>query len=222
MQEIIQKIHSTLKKFPTCRIGLAGGKTPRPFYEKLAQQNLPWDRIQFILIDERCVLPNHEQSNFRMLNETLFSKIKIEPENIFAFNTFLSAEEAVNKLQGQLEKLRRERHPLFDILILGMGQDGHIASLFPHSQALENIRLVTTSQNEGTPDHFEIKNRLTLTYESLLDSDEIILLIHGEEKRKTLEKARKPNADFHEFPIAKILQEKPVKIFDPENFLLAQ
>lgn len=210
ISEIVQKIHKTLKKFPTCRIGLAGGKTPRQLYEKLAQQNLPWERIQLVLIDERCVPPNHEQSNFRMLNETLFSKIKIEPENIFAFNTFLSPEEAVNKLQGQLENLRRERHPLFDILILGMGVDGHIASLFPNSQALESSRLVTTSQTE----HFEIKNRLTLTFESLLDSDEIILLIHGEEKTNILEKAGQPNADFHELPIAKILQGKPVKIFE--------
>lgn len=210
MQEIVQKIHSTLKKFPTCRIGLAGGKTPRQLYEKLAQQNLPWERIQLILIDERCIPPNHEQSNFRMLNEALFSNIKIEPENIFVFNTFLPPEEAVNKLQGQLENLRRERHPLFDILILGMGTDGHIASLFPHSDALESPRLVTTSRT----DQFEVKNRLTLTFESLLDSDEIILLIHGEEKKKTLEKARQPNVDFHDFPIAKILQNKSVKIFE--------
>lgn len=213
LKYIIEKIHQTLKQFPACRIGLAGGKTPRPLYEKLAQHNLPWDRIQLILIDERYVPPNHEQSNFRMLNETLFSKIKIEPENIFAFNTFLPAEEAVNKLQGQLEKLRRERQPLFDILILGMGVDGHIASLFPHSQALESSRLVTTSHAE----HFEIKNRLTLTYESLLDSDEVILLIEGEEKKKTLEKAQQPNADFRQLPIAKILQNGNYKIFFLKN-----
>lgn len=206
---IVEKIQKTLQKNSTCRIGLSGGKTPRPLYEKLAQQKIPWDRIQFILTDERYVKPNEEDSNFRMINEAFFSKIQPNPENLFIFNTFLSREEAVNKLQGQLEKLRRERNPLFDILILGMGADGHIASLFQHTKALDSTWLVTTSETSQPP----VRERLTLTYDALLDSDEIILLIEGDEKKKTLEKARQGNTDFHDLPIRKILQNKNVKVF---------
>ena len=210
MEKILEKIRKTLQKHPTCRIGLCGGKTPRPLYEKLAQCSLPWNRIQFIITDERYVKPNEENSNFHMINEALFSRIHPNPENLFIFNTFLSREEAVNKLQGQLEKLRRERSPLFDILILGMGKDGHIASLFPHSKALDSTWLVTTSETT----QFDIRERLTLTYDALLDSDEVILLISGEEKKQILEKARQGNADFHDLPIRKILQNKEVRIYE--------
>lgn len=206
---ILEKVHQTLQKYRTCRIGLSGGKTPRPLYEQLSHQNVPWNRIQFILTDERNIKPTEEGSNFRMISEALFSKIEPNPENLLIFNTFLSREDAVNKLQSQLESLRRERQPLFDILILGMGNDGHTASLFPHTKALDSKWLVTTSETN----QFDIRDRLTLTYNALLDSDEVILLIEGEEKKRTLAKAQEGTADFHEWPIAKILQNKPVKIF---------
>lgn len=206
---IIEKIQETLRQTPTCRIGLAGGTSPRFLYAELAKQKLPWNRIEFILLDERYVSPMDEQSNFRMLNETLFSNITVQPENIYVFNTMLPLEEAVKKSQIKLQDLARSRHPLFDIVILGMGKDGHIASLFPYSPALESKALVTSSETN----QFPVRQRLTVTFEALLDSSEMILLAPDEEKKKIIQKAQQPNADFHELPVAKILQNKAVKIF---------
>ncbi len=206
---LLEKINATLRKNPTCRIGLSGGTSPRALYAQLAQQRLPWNRIEWILIDERYVPPTSDQSNFRMLNETLFSQIPFQPENIYVFNTTLPIPEAIKYSQERLQNLTKARHPLIDILILGMGKDGHIASLFPGSPALETSSMVASSQTKNSP----VEQRLTLTFNALLDSEEVLILAPGEEKKKALEKAQKPGADFHEFQIAKILQNAKCEIF---------
>lgn len=209
--KIIEKIvQETLGKFPTCRIGLAGGQTPKKLYEALAKKKFPWGKIEFIQIDERYVPPEDKNSNFHMQNEALFKKISAK--EIIVFDTTLPWKESAKKMTEKLQKLQNEREPLFDILILGMGADGHIASLFPHSKALESAELATPSETKN----FTASRRLTLTYRALLNSRKIFLLIQGEEKKKIIEKIRKKGVDDNFFyktmPITKILQEKSVCI----------
>ena len=206
LYKIAEKIQDVLAQNNTCRIGLSGGSSPRDVYKQLGRQRLPWDRIELILIDERHVPPNDEKSNFYMLRDVLLSDIQIPPTNIFVFNTFLPLEESAKDMQQKIMKLQQLRHPLFDILILGFGPDGHIASLFPRSPALDSRALVTTTQ---TPENsaFPIKNRLTLTYQALLDTEEVFIIAPTDDKKKILARAQEPGADFHEIPLTKIVQE---------------
>jgi 6-phosphogluconolactonase len=207
MQNLLDSINTSLRQNSTCRIGLSGGTSPRAIYQQLAQQKLPWERIEWILIDERCVPPTDEQSNFRMLSEALFSQIRIKPEGVIVFNTFLSPEQAAKDMQSKLMNLQRARHPLIDILILGYGPDGHIASLFPNTDVLEAKSLVTGAQVPAGS-AFPVKNRLTLTYQALLDTEKVFILKpKTPEKEKILNLAQKPDADFHEIPLAKIMKE---------------
>lgn len=210
---VVDKVKITLQKNPTCRIGLAGGKTPRPLYKLLAQQKFPWHRIELIQIDERYVPETDERSNFRMQNEGLFSHIKIPKANIYRFNTSLPSGESVLDMQKRLKKLRSQRkngEPLFDILILGMGKDGHIASLFPHSEGLDSKMLATVTESKN----FDVSIRLTLTFKALLDTSEaVIVMRHDREKEKLFSKITKERKDYHEIPVQKIITGMPTKIF---------
>lgn len=132
-------------------VALSGGSTPRTLYSLLATKpNIPWDRICIFWGDERHVPPDQPESNYRMANEALLSKVPVRPENIFRIH----AEEkdaAVAALQYEQTltdffHLSPGQFPHFDLIFLGVGPDGHTASLFPGTSALnENQRLVVAN-----------------------------------------------------------------------------
>lgn len=154
-------------------IGLAGGNTPMPVYEALGRLDLPWERLHFIIVDERYVPSTDEMSNLGRI-KALMPMAKVR-----GFNTDLEIEEAISEMHRMLYGLD------FDLLIMGMGKDGHVASLFPGGAALESMDLATVSYTED----FDVQERLTLTFEALKHASEALLLITGEEKAKVLEAA---------------------------------
>ena len=162
-------------------IALSGGSTPKPIYKALAQdKTIPWNHIQLFEVDERYVPADHPDSNHHLIKNYLLSpppSLKLRragisyPNNWHFFNTTLPIPAALD----QYEAIVRQHQP-FDLCILGMGQDGHTASLFPHSEALyEAERLVAHT----TTDAFPVHDRLTLTFASIMASKKLLLLLKG-------------------------------------------
>lgn len=177
-EDAVMVIRETLKKQKDCRLGLAGGSTPKHLYELLAEEALPWERIKIILIDERYVPSDHPESNLRMIRETLLKKIPLPPENLIAFDTVLPKEIAAAEMSRKLIGLTHERNPLFDLLILGAGADGHIASLFEGEACMDCREYAYPSCAKGYP----VEDRLTLCLMALENSNRALLLLKGPEK----------------------------------------
>jgi 6-phosphogluconolactonase len=124
------------------RLALSGGNTPRPVYSKLAQlgRELPWERVLITFSDERCVPPDDEQSNYRMARESLFVPAGIPQKSILRMRGEVEPRIAAQEYQTELDGLARERAESIyqhDLVILGLGEDGHTASLFPETAAVD-------------------------------------------------------------------------------------
>jgi 6-phosphogluconolactonase len=130
------------------RIALSGGNTPRPVYARLAvaANDLPWDLVRFTFGDERCVPPEDPESNFRMARETLLAPARVPEKSILRMRGEIDPQIAAREYQDQLDRIATEGdEPIYrhDLILLGLGDDGHTASLFPGTAALdETIRLV--------------------------------------------------------------------------------
>lgn len=158
-----------LRKNRVCHVALAGGETPKEFYRMLSLSRLPWERIRFYLSDERYVPISSELSNYRAIRESLGERAKIA-----FFKTEMQAEECAMDYSLQLpERLH--------IALLGVGEDGHTASLFPDSQCVDASPKVCISRS---PDGLI---RLSLKEEYLNLSCVVIFFLKGEKKRWALE-----------------------------------
>jgi 6-phosphogluconolactonase len=169
---------------------LAGGSTPRRLYERLAEppyrDEIPWNRVRVFWGDERFVPVDHPDSNVRAVSESLLRKVKIPSANIFAPRTDLPTVEAA---AAQYEKdLKYLFHviPRFHLVLLGLGEDGHIASLFPKSPHLqEEHRWVVAVKDAPKPP----PERLSLTMPLINNADQVMFLISGEAKADVVRRA---------------------------------
>ncbi len=173
LELFLRVIKIFLKKKDLVHIALAGGKTPMPFYRMLALQPLPWERLCFYLTDERYVPLNSPQSNYKNIRENLGERAKL-----FYVNTELSLRDACEDYSQKLPQS-------LDVCLLGVGEDGHTASLFPNSPCLPITAKVCTST---APDGIQ---RISLTYEYLNSSCVVVFVLRGQEKRKVYEKLLK-------------------------------
>lgn len=166
------------------RVALAGGSTPRALYERLTRppfrRGIAWDRSLFFFGDERCVTPDSERSNYRMAREALFEPLKIEPARIFRMRGEDPPKRAARDYsEALLRTFTGERGwPRFDLVLLGLGADGHTASLFPGTRALEE-RTRAAAAN-WLPNAREW--RLTLTFPVLGAARRVVFLVAGAEK----------------------------------------
>jgi 6-phosphogluconolactonase len=157
-------------------IALSGGSTPKPVYERLASTDFPWAQTEIFFGDERCVPPDDPASNFGMANEALLSKIPAQVHRMHGEDC------DADGYAAELAASFGPGIPQFDLVFLGLGDNGHTASLFPGDPALEERR--KTVLRVERPDH----SRLTLTLPVLSAAKVAMFLISGEEKRPMLAK----------------------------------
>jgi 6-phosphogluconolactonase len=139
---IVDQAHKAVAKRNEFRIALSGGNTPRPIYERLAiiGRDLPWESIRITFGDERCVPPDDSQSNFRMAREALFIPAAVPEKSIMRMRGEIDPEIAAQQYENQLDLLAAQRGEEIyqhDLILLGLGDDGHTASLFPGTAGLE-------------------------------------------------------------------------------------
>jgi 6-phosphogluconolactonase len=165
-------------------VALSGGSTPVKFYRKLAHaESLPWDKTHIFMVDERFVPFDHRDSNYCMINETLLSNINIPSQNIHPIVT--SDIRAEDSAAGYEKKIMSFFHitegevPVFDLVLLGIGEDGHTASLFPGSDALkESLHLAANTAPSGSHTH----ERITITLPAINNAGNILFMATGGRK----------------------------------------
>ncbi|MCS7066702.1 MAG: 6-phosphogluconolactonase [Fimbriimonadales bacterium] len=206
-QALIQALSETLAERERATLALSGGQTPQPLYQLLAgatyRQALDWQRVCFFWADERYVPPTHLLSNFRMVYELWLRDWQLPPDCLHPMPTSLpEPEEAARQYEAHLRELfgERTRFPHFDLILLGMGEDGHTASLFPDDLALkETTRWVVPVQAPIEP-----RQRLTLTLPVLNAARRVWFLVTGESKRDALRRVLQPSRTEPLLPAARV------------------
>jgi 6-phosphogluconolactonase len=188
-------------------VALSGGSTPKALYSLLAspdcRERVDWSRVHLFWGDERCVPPDHMESNFRMVQEALLSKISLPPENVHRMPGEKAPQEAAADYENELRRFFQpavNAVPRFDLVLLGLGEDGHTASLFPGSAALnEHNRLVATVYVQRLKAH-----RLTLTLPVINAAAQVTFLIAGQSKSAIVQKLLRIDSGGAELPAGKV------------------
>jgi 6-phosphogluconolactonase len=180
-------IDRALAERDRAQIALAGGETPAPAYTRLGQEHLPWDRVDVLLGDERWVAPTDSASNLRMLRQTLLAPGPGSHACLHPVPTDRPSPAASAEAYAVLvEQLCSGSPPCFDLMLLGLGDDGHTASLFPGTPApAVTDRSVTIGEGKGLP-------RITLTAPVLSAARQVIVLVSGAGKRQALSRLLDP------------------------------
>lgn len=189
---------------------LSGGGTPQPLYEQLVHldyaKQIAWERVHLFWGDDRLVQPTEDGSNYKQVKEALLDSVAIPTENVWRMKTGLEGEAAAADYRQQLKKFAATYQaggswPSFDLVLLGMGTDGHTASLFPHSplaQEDEGVREVSADY-EDRPAH-----RITLTEAILNDAKRIFVLVTGEKKAEMVANVIGGQGNLSAYPILRI------------------
>jgi 6-phosphogluconolactonase len=167
-------------------VALSGGSTPRDLYEQLksdeVRAQVDWEHCHFFWGDERAVPPDHPDSNFRMANETLLACVSVPPAHIHRIRAEKNPQVAADEYEHTLRRFFGGRLPRFDLILLGLGTNGHTASLFPHTSVLyEKTRWCAAV---WVPELNA--NRITLTVSVLNNAAHVIFLVAGRDKAVTL------------------------------------
>jgi len=166
---------------------LSGGSTPRSLYELLAADpyatQIDWSRVHVFWSDERCVPPDSDESNYRMARETLLDRVTLPPGNIHRIRGEDDPEAAASSYDELLHHvIGRDSTQTFDLVLLGMGLDGHTASLFPGTAAVREMRRWVVATRGPEPDSW----RVTLTLPALNAGADVMFLVTGAEKAEPL------------------------------------
>ncbi len=189
-------------------VALSGGITPMAFFEQLAadsrsyKDKINWDKLHFFFADERCVPPDHPDSNYGMANRILFSRISTFG---FHIHRILGENEPVKEAERYSSEISRifspdARHPVFDVVFLGIGVDGHTASIFPDRTDLlsaERFCEVVTHPVSG-------QTRITLTGNILMDAKRLIYLVAGKSKSTVVKQIINREEEAKAYPAARI------------------
>lgn len=185
-------------------VALAGGSTPKSLYELLTtnefRNKIDWEKVYFFFGDERDVSPMSEMSNFRMANEIMLKNLDVPQTNIFRWHTeIINAPEVAESYERSIKKffaLANGEFPRFDLILLGMGDDGHTASLFPFTDALnETTKIVVANYVEKLD-----SKRLTFTYPTINNAKNIIFLVGGANKADALREILEGVENTDKFP----------------------
>jgi 6-phosphogluconolactonase len=190
-QEFVQAAAAAIRVKSSFNVALAGGSTPRALYSLLVndptlRSQVPWDKIHLFFGDERHVAPDHPDSNFRMATEAMISKSPLKPEQVTRIKAeFPDADQAALEYEKALReyfKLKAAEYPRFDLLLAGMGNEGHTLSLFPGTKALHADGRVVVRNWVGKL----YAERITLTAPAASNAAQVIFMVTGADKAPAL------------------------------------
>lgn len=190
-QHIVEAVEQAVAARGRARIAISGGSTPKPAFQLLGdpehpwRTRMPWDRLELFWVDERCVPPDHRDSNYRMTREALLDHAPLTPAQIHRMEGELDPEEGAARYESGLRnafRLEGAETPVFDLMQLGMGPDGHTASLFPHTAALDELGRLSVANHVQNKDAW----RITLTWPVINHARQVFFLIGGVEKAAIL------------------------------------
>lgn len=195
-----------------CTLVLAGGSTPRDAYELLAGEPLPWERVHLFWTDERSVPPGHPESNFRMVQRALLGRVPIPATNIHRVRGELPPDAAADAYALDLDEFFDSAVPRFDLVLLGLGTDGHTASLFPFDPlVLERELPVGVSAPR-----VERGRRVSLTLPAINAASQVAFLVCGASKATVVQKVVQGARDPLRVPAQAVAQEKVIWLLDRE------
>ncbi len=187
------------------RVALAGGSTPRGMYERLTRvpyrRSIRWERVRFFWADERCVPPDNERSNYRMARETLLDPLGISSRRVFRMKGEEEPTRAARAYERALREEFRGRPARLDLILLGLGPDGHVASLFPGTEALEERRHLVAANFVAKFQEW----RLTLTYPAINAVRRIVFLVSGAEKAAVLARIVRRRRGWRDSPASRVV-----------------
>jgi 6-phosphogluconolactonase len=191
-ERFVEGIRAAVAARGIARIAISGGGSPKPVFALLADPQapyraaIPWERLWIFWVDERCVPPEHQDSNFGAARELLLDKVPLPRDHAIRIEGELDPEEAAARYESAIRghfRLEGAEAPIFDVLQLGMGDDGHCASLFPHTAALhEMIRVAVANHVPQQKQSW----RVTLTWPVINAARDVFFLIDGPAKADPL------------------------------------
>jgi len=210
--EVVRIASSCIARGGRFTMALCGGSTPRCLYGMLAgepcRSRIDWQRVFLFWGDERCVAYDHPQSNFRLARETLLDQVPIPPENVFPMAQEAAPAEAARRYERNLRlffgfSAAQKGFPVFDLILLGMGEDGHTASLFPGSAVLrETVRWVAPVSPPATA--APAVPRLTLTLPVINQGATLFFLVSGQGKEKAVAAILQRSAAASRYPAFRV------------------
>jgi 6-phosphogluconolactonase len=190
-QYFVEMAGEAVGAYGRARIALSGGSTPRAAFELLADPNqpwrwrMPWDLLDLYWVDERSVPPDDPESNYRMTREALLDHVPLHPEQIHRIAGELDPEAAAARYEAELRSsfcLEGADRPCFDLVALGIGDDGHTASLFPHTAAIHELDRLAVANHVPRRDAW----RITLTWPVINHARSVFFLAAGQDKANVL------------------------------------
>ncbi len=186
-RNIAERVRGAVARRGVARVAISGGSTPQAAFKLLADpahpfaNTIPWDKLQLFWVDERCVPPEHPDSNYGVCKRLLLDHVAIPAANVHRMEGELDPEQAASRYESVLRntlKLEGAEAPAFDLLLLGMGDDGHTASLFPHTEALTEFGRLCIANHVPQKGTW----RLTLTSPVINQAVEVVFEIGGTAK----------------------------------------
>ncbi|HUV68770.1 MAG TPA: 6-phosphogluconolactonase [Terracidiphilus sp.] len=190
-QYFVEMVDEAVDARGRARIAISGGSTPKAAFELLGDPNQPWrarmqwDKLDLYWVDERCVPPDDPESNYHMTREALLGHVPLNPGQIHRMEGELDPEQAAARYESELRnsfRLEGAEMPRFDLVALGMGPDGHTASLFPHTDAIHEMTRLVTANHVPQKDTW----RITLTWPVLNRASSVFFLVAGSDKAQIL------------------------------------
>lgn len=204
--ELVLLVNESLKKIKPFTAALSGGSTPEILFTILGEKfgnSVPWEYVHFFWGDERCVPPEDSESNYGMAKRTFLTKIKIPSGNI---HRIIGEDDPVKETSRYSEEIslhtrKRNGMPLFDLVLLGLGEDGHTASIFPgHLELMDSDKICDLAYHPVT-----LQKRITLTGRVINNADAVTFLVSGKKKEYIVEELFKKDPSAVNYPAAYIV-----------------
>jgi 6-phosphogluconolactonase len=210
LELFVTSVEQAVKEKNVFHLAISGGRSPQRFFELLGSEqkslSLPWDKINLFWVDERYVPRDSKYSNYKLAADTFLTKVPIPKGNIHPipteFEDFDSAARQYENTLRSVFNIKSGQLPKFDLIILGMGPDGHTGSLFPNTNAAfdtKDLACTVYLMDQKLPD--ELLNRITLTHPVICAASQIVVLVSGLEKAKTLKEVLISPPDEIRYPI---------------------